>query len=110
MRGREPASKSRLVMKRIALLPLALLLLGGCAFADDQLRDVQTELKSQGFFYGEASGQSSRETTAAIRRYQIRNGLEVTGSLTKETFAALGISGGRSKAPAAAAAALAEKQ
>jgi peptidoglycan hydrolase-like protein with peptidoglycan-binding domain len=86
-------------MKRIALLPLALLLLGGFALADDQLRDVQTELKSQGFFYGDANGQMNPETTAAIRRYQIRNGLEVTGTLNKESLAALGI-GGKSRAPA----------
>jgi peptidoglycan hydrolase-like protein with peptidoglycan-binding domain len=74
-------------------LPLALLFLalatGGRA--DDRLRDVQTELKSLGFYYGEVNGQNSGETSAAIRRYQIRNGLEVTGTLTDETIKALGI-------------------
>ncbi len=87
-------------MKKITLLPLALLLFAGSVFADDQLRDVQIELKSQGFFYGEASGEMNAETTAALRRYQIRNGLEVTGTLNKESLATLGI-GGKSKAPAA---------
>ena len=86
-------------MKKIVILPLAFLFLGHFVFADDQLRDVQTELKSQGFFYGEATGQMNTETTAAIRRYQIRNGLEVTGTLNKESLTALGI-GGKSKAPA----------
>src|SRR6187399_2101061 len=86
-------------MKRIAALPFALLLFAGSIFADDQLRDVQTELKSQGFYYGEATGQMNADTAAAIRRYQIRNGLEVTGTLNKEALSALGI-GGKSKAPA----------
>jgi peptidoglycan hydrolase-like protein with peptidoglycan-binding domain len=90
-------------MKRIAFLPLALFLLGSTIFADDQLRDVQTELKSLGFYYGDVNGQVNTETTAAIRRYQIRNGLEVTGSLNKETLAAIGMGeskGGPAKEPA----------
>ena len=88
-------------MKKFALLPLALLCAVGTALADDQLRNVQTELKSLGFFYGEVSGQPSSETTSAIRRYQIRNGLDVTGSLNAETLAALGM--GPKAAPKGAA-------
>lgn len=91
------ASKPHPVMKKIALLPLGMLLLGTTLLADDQLRNVQTELKNLGFYYGDVSGQSNAETTAAIRRYQIRNGLEVTGSLNQETLAAIGIGG--TKAP-----------
>ena len=78
--------------KTVSLLALPLLL-AAVAFADDQLRGVQSELKTQGFFYGDANGQTSPETTAALRRYQIRNGLEVTGALNKETLAALGGAG-----------------
>lgn len=74
--------------KSVSLLALPLLL-AAATFADDQLRGVQSELKTQGFFYGDANGQTSPETTAALRRYQIRNGLEVTGALNKETLAAL---------------------
>ena len=70
---------------------LLLLLLTAAAIADDRLRDVQTELKSQGFYYGEINGQTSPETAAAIKRYQIRNGLEVTGQLNPETLAAIGV-------------------
>ena len=68
-------------MKNPVFLLLLPLLLAVSAFADDQLRSVQNALKTQGFFYGEVSGQASPETTAAIRRYQIRNGLEVTGTV-----------------------------
>lgn len=82
-------------MKRF-LLPLALAVtLCVPSRADDRLRDVQAELKTQGFFYGEVNGASSAETSAAIRRYQIRNGLEVTGTLTDETVKALGIGSAR---------------
>lgn len=88
-------------MKKFVLLPLALLVAAGTALADDQLRNVQTELKNLGFYYGDATGQPSSETTSAIRRYQIRNGLEVTGSLNTETLAALGM-GPAKKAPAPA--------
>jgi peptidoglycan hydrolase-like protein with peptidoglycan-binding domain len=59
--------------------------------ADDRVRDVQSQLKTQGFYYGEINGKNSAETSAALRRYQIRNGLEVTGTLTEETVKALGI-------------------
>lgn len=78
-------------MKKPLSLLLLPLLLVSAAFADDQLRSVQSALKTQGFFYGDVTGQTSPETTAAIRRYQIRNGLEVTGALSKETLGALNL-------------------
>jgi peptidoglycan hydrolase-like protein with peptidoglycan-binding domain len=58
-------------------------------------------LKGLGFYYGEVDGKKNAETTAAIRRYQIRNGLEVTGTLTQDTLAAMGM--GPKKAPPVAA-------
>ena len=58
------------------------------------MKNVQTELKSQGFFYNEITGVNGPETVAAVKRFQIRNGLEVTGTLSKETLDALGIGGG----------------
>ncbi len=87
-------------MKKSVLLSVLPLLLAADACADDQLRGVQAELKSAGFFYGDVTGQTSPETTAALRRYQIRNGLEVTGSVNKETLDAL--HGGGKPAPQAA--------
>jgi peptidoglycan hydrolase-like protein with peptidoglycan-binding domain len=75
-------------MKR-ALLFLAILSLASLARADDQTRTVQQALKDQGFYYGDVDGQPGPETDAAIRRYQIREGLEVTGSLDAETAASL---------------------
>ena len=75
-------------MKKISLL---LLLSVASLRADELTKDVQSELKGLGFFYAEVSGNTGPETTAAIRRFQIRNGYEVTGTLTKETMKGLGL-------------------
>ena len=77
------------MMIRIA----ALVLLGGIALAraDQLVERVQQELKDQGFYYGDVSGEMNANLAAAIRRYQIRNGLQVSGELNSETLQALGI-------------------
>jgi peptidoglycan hydrolase-like protein with peptidoglycan-binding domain len=54
--------------------------------ADQGLRSLQQTLKAQGFYYGAVTGDKNAETTAAIRRYQIRNGLRVTGETNEETL------------------------
>ena len=53
-------------MKRtIASTLLAFLALPGAAFGDELIKSVQTELKNQGFYYGEITGLNSPETAAA---------------------------------------------
>jgi len=71
------------------------------ARADQTIESVQHALKDQGFYYGEITGQMSSDLTAAIRRYQIRSGLQVTGKLNSETFQSLGINSSASAQPAA---------
>jgi len=70
--------------------PLLCLVITFCAIsfahADPAIRSLQQTLKDQGFYYGTVTGDKSAETTAAIRRYQIRNGLQVTGELNDETL------------------------
>jgi peptidoglycan hydrolase-like protein with peptidoglycan-binding domain len=61
--------------------------------ADDLTRTLQQKLKDQGFYYGEVNGQNSSETSAALRRYQIRYGLRVTGQADAETLRTLGLGG-----------------
>jgi peptidoglycan hydrolase-like protein with peptidoglycan-binding domain len=61
------------------------------ARADQMIESVQQVLKDQGFYYGEITGQMSSDLTAAIRRYQIRSGLQVNGQLNSETLQSLGI-------------------
>jgi peptidoglycan hydrolase-like protein with peptidoglycan-binding domain len=56
----------------------------------DNVRAVQTKLRDGGFYFGEIDGAYSSELAAALGRYQIRNGLPITGQLDVETSKALG--------------------
>jgi peptidoglycan hydrolase-like protein with peptidoglycan-binding domain len=53
--------------------------------ADEVLRHIQQSLRDQGFYYGPIEGSPGDETTQAIKRYQIRNGLPISGQLNDET-------------------------
>ena len=81
---------------------VALVFLGSVALVrgDQMIESVQQALKDQGFYYGEITGDTSANLTAAIRRYQIRNGLEVSGELNSETLRLLGINSSASGQPA----------
>src|SRR6266498_4238511 len=68
--------------------------------ADQMIESVQQALKDQGFYYGEVTGETNANLTAAIRRYQIRNGLQVNGELDSETLQSLGINSSASARPA----------
>jgi peptidoglycan hydrolase-like protein with peptidoglycan-binding domain len=74
-------------------LRIAVLIMLGCCVgalrADEVIAEVQQALKDQGFYYGEINGEKNADTTAAIRRYQIRNALQVTGELDNDTLRAL---------------------
>jgi peptidoglycan hydrolase-like protein with peptidoglycan-binding domain len=70
---------------------LSLIASVGVLFADPMIENVQQALKDQGFYYGEVTGNKDADTTAAIRRYQIRNGLQITGDLNDETLKSLGV-------------------
>jgi peptidoglycan hydrolase-like protein with peptidoglycan-binding domain len=89
-------------MNRTVLTIIAsLFLMIAVARADETTRSVQAALKEQGFYYGDVNGQKDADTTAAIRRFQIRNGLQVTGEATSETLRSLGIRGAGSNSAAA---------
>ncbi len=90
---------------KTAVLVLALLFgVLVSAHADPQIASAQQALKDQGFYYGAVTGTKDADTTAAIRRYQIRNGLQITGELSAETRKSLGV-GGSAAAPTATPAA-----
>lgn len=74
-------------MKTPFCVTLAAMALGwvGTLHADEALRKVQQSLRAQGFYYGPVNGTPGDETTQAVRRYQIRNGLSVTGQLDDAT-------------------------
>ena len=70
---------------------LILLTSAGATLADPIIENAQQALKDQGFYYGEITGNKDTDTSAAIRRYQIRNGLQITGDLNDETLKSLGV-------------------
>jgi peptidoglycan hydrolase-like protein with peptidoglycan-binding domain len=57
--------------------------------ADQTIANAQQVLKDQGLYYGEITGEKNADTIAAIRRYQIRSGLPITGELNDETLRSL---------------------
>src|SRR5437868_13579667 len=59
------------------------------ALADSTVQQAQEELKAQGYYFGQIDGDKNADTIAAIRRFQIRSGLPVTGQLDQETLRAL---------------------
>jgi peptidoglycan hydrolase-like protein with peptidoglycan-binding domain len=71
------------------------------ARADETIRSLQQTLKNHGLYYGAVTGDKSAETNSAIRRYQIRYGLQVTGELNEETLRSVNANG-KSVATAAA--------
>lgn len=80
------------MIKRLCGLAGVLLLLSaGVLRADDTIASAQQTLKDEGFYYGKITGRTDADTVAAIRRYQIRNGLKITGELNAETQQSLRI-------------------
>ena len=88
-KGERRNVKPRAAMKRkigMAILVGALPLL---VMADSTVQQAQEELKEQGYYFGQINGDKNADTIAAIRRFQIRSGLQVTGELDQETLRAL---------------------
>ena len=87
-------------MKRFFLCLLAVSLgAAGSLRADETVRAAQTRLKTGGFYSGEINGRYDSDTSVAITRYQIRNGLQITGKHDAATSQALGVSTGKSEVP-----------
>jgi peptidoglycan hydrolase-like protein with peptidoglycan-binding domain len=86
---------------RIKIAILILIVSVAAIRADQSLESVQQALKEQGFYYGEITGEKNADTTAAIRRFQIRHGLQITGELNQETLRLLGSALSASSQPSA---------
>jgi peptidoglycan hydrolase-like protein with peptidoglycan-binding domain len=79
---------------RASLLGTAFqLFLISAILADDQVRDVQIELRKRHLFHGDSTGEITPALTAAVRRYQEIKGFRRTGIIDWETSASLGLSG-----------------
>lgn len=57
----------------------------------DQIKEVQTKLKSSNLFAGEATGKLDDATRTSIKSYQGGNGLKQTGTLNRATLEKMGI-------------------
>ncbi len=86
-------------MKRTVLQLVVALSFVGLVRADQTIQSVQQALTDQGFYYGNVTGEKSAETTAAIRRYQIRNGLQVNGEINSETLRSLNVRSNSAASP-----------
>jgi len=79
-------------MRRFTVGLFILMVFGAnCIAADETVSAAQTKLKDEGFFVGEPNGEFTSDTSAAVTRFQIRNGLQINGTLDQETTRALGI-------------------
>ncbi|MEY5010580.1 MAG: putative peptidoglycan binding domain [Verrucomicrobiota bacterium] len=58
-----------------------------------KVQQAAERLKEMGFYSGPVDGKETPALSGAIRRYQIRQGLEVTGKLSQETVESLGVEG-----------------
>src|SRR5436305_14725140 len=86
-------------MKRRIVYFIVAMFVMGAARADQTVQSVQQAIKDQGFYYGNVTGEKSAETTAAVRRYQIRNGLQVTGEMNPETLRSLNVNSNVAASP-----------
>src|ERR1051325_9051007 len=75
---------------RIFAASIGLAVLLHAVTADENVRGVQEKLRDAGFYSGQIDGAFSSQLAAALTRYQIRNGLPITGQLDVETSKALG--------------------
>jgi peptidoglycan hydrolase-like protein with peptidoglycan-binding domain len=88
-------------MKRFSLFCAVLVLAAASSLrADENVRFVQSRLKEGGFYSGEVNGNYNSDTAAAVTRYQIRNGLQITGKLDAQTSHALGVAAAGPQVPA----------
>jgi peptidoglycan hydrolase-like protein with peptidoglycan-binding domain len=68
-----------------------LLLSTRLALADEQVRQVQEELRKRNLYFGDVDGRKTAEVRGAIRRYQERKGFPATGDLNAETLRSLAV-------------------
>jgi peptidoglycan hydrolase-like protein with peptidoglycan-binding domain len=78
-------------MKRLLVTTILLCGAFASAFADESVRTAEAKLKEGGFYFGPTDGVISSDFSAGVTRYQIRNGLQITGNLNEETSKALGV-------------------
>lgn len=79
------------MMRILLFLPALCLSCVATVSADENVRAAQERLKDCSLYFGEANGAYDSETAAALTRFQIRNGLQISGQLDTATSEALGV-------------------
>ncbi|MEY2559372.1 MAG: hypothetical protein QOE34_2797 [Verrucomicrobiota bacterium] len=76
-----------------ATVCVCLLLIGAASplLADETIRQAQEELRKRNLYFGNVDGQENPELSGALKRYQIRKGFAVTGSVDEDTATSLHI-------------------
>ncbi|HMJ07351.1 MAG TPA: peptidoglycan-binding domain-containing protein [Chthoniobacterales bacterium] len=83
--------------KGIRCFCLLLLLSATVARADEEVRQVQEELRKRNLYFGDINGQPTPDLSNSLKRYQARKGFPATGDIDEVTAASLNVA-----APAAA--------
>src|SRR4051794_29323255 len=76
-------------MRCWVLAVLTCLTVSGLLRADGGIRSIQEELRRRNLYFGDIDGQMSEQLRAALKRYQERKGLSVTGETDEETSSSL---------------------
>ncbi len=72
-------------------LCLLLIFTSTVAYADEQVRATQEELRRRNLYFGDVDGQASPDLANALKHYQERKGFVVTGTITEETAGSLNV-------------------
>ncbi len=76
---------------RILCCWILFLLTATTLFADEQIRQVQEELRRRNLYFGDIDGCATEDIAAALKRYQTRKGFPPTGQLDEVTASSLNI-------------------
>ena len=67
------------------------LLVPSLLLADEPTRSVQEQLRNRNLYFGDVDGRMNAELRGALKRYQTRKNLEVTGEIDEETAKSLNV-------------------
>ncbi|MEY2545781.1 MAG: hypothetical protein QOG48_898 [Verrucomicrobiota bacterium] len=78
-------------MRSRVLLACGFIALAQTLYADELTRCVQEELRRRNLYFGDVDGRMNSELQGALRRYQGRKSLGVTGEISEETAQSLNV-------------------